>query len=537
MGREEEIVKERVRKLEELRKLGHNPYAHKFDKKDSADALKKKYDKLAPDERTKDTAKIAGRIMTVRDMGNLVFSTMQDGTGKIQIVLQKGETPEKDMELFSKYIDSGDFIGVEGTIFKTRRGEVSIIAKKIEILTKSVLPLPEKWHGIVDEEERYRKRYLDMTVNPEVKKVFEIRAKLLEILRDFMKKHSFVEVETPLLQGCYGGACAKPFMTHCEAYNSALYLSIAPELYLKKALVGGFERVYEITKKFRNEGVDRMHNPEHMTIEWYQSYADYNDGMALFEEMMKDIAMKLNGTLEIEYQGQKINLGKWRKLPLLDAIKEYLKEDVTKVKTDAEAKAIAKKHGIEKLDEVTKLNLPDELMKTFRDKIIQPTFLTDYPIEMCPLAKPSQKDLTKAEIFQPIIAGMEIARAYSELNDPHLQEQSFLEQESERTKGNKEAMPTDMDFVTALSHGMPPACGVGIGIERLIMLFANQNTIRNVIMFPFMKPEMIKKDIQENKIVEKEEAKFDAPKKVVKKEIEASKKLGSLGKEKKGKKK
>jgi lysyl-tRNA synthetase class 2 len=231
--------------------------------------------------------------------------------------------------------------------------------------------------------------------------------------------------------------------------------------------------------------------------------------MNLFEEMMKDIAMAVYGKTEIEYQGNKINLAKWKRLPLLDAIKEYLKEDVTKIKTDAEAKTMAKKHGIEKLDEITKLNIADELMKLFRDKIIQPTFLTDYPLEMCPLAKPSQKDPTKAEIFQPIVAGMELARAYSELNDPQLQESHFKEQEDEREKGNKEAMPTDMDFVTALSHGMPPACGVGVGIERLIMLFGNQTTIRNVIMFPFMKTEMIKKDIKEVEIVEKAEKKVE----------------------------
>ncbi len=509
MGREDQIVQERVKKLEELRKLGINPYAHRFDKKDNSAMLREKYAKLKEDERTKDSAKIAGRVMTIRDMGNLAFSTIQDGSGKIQIVLQKGETPEKIMEFFSKFIDAGDFIGVEGTIFKTRRGEISILAKKIELLTKSVLSLPEKWHGIVDEEERFRKRYLDMTVSPDTRKIFEARAKIIEILRDFMKKHEFIEVETPLLQGCYGGACAKPFMTHSEAYNSALYLSIAPELYLKKALVGGFERVYEITKKFRNEGADRMHNPEHMTIEWYQGYADYNDGMILFEELMKDIAIKLTGKTEIEYQGNKINFAKWKRLPLLDAIKEYLKEDVTKIKTDAEAKKIAQKHGIEKTEEITKTNLPDELMKLFRDKIIQPTFLVDYPIEMCPLAKPCQKDPTKAEIFQPIVAGMELARAYSELNDPHLQEKSFKEQEEERARGNKEAMPTDTDFITALSHGMPPACGCGIGIERLIMIFTNQTTIRNVIMFPFMKPEMIKKDEKEIEIVEKEEKKHE----------------------------
>lgn len=504
-GREEQIIQERIKKLNELRKLGINPYAHRFEKKNNSSDIKQKYSKLKEDERTKDSVKIAGRVMTIRDMGNLAFATIQDSTGNIQIVLQKGETPSKTVEFFSKFIDAGDFIGVEGAVFKTKRGEVSILVKNLEILTKSVLPLPEKWHGITDEEERYRKRYLDMAVNPSVRKVFEARAKIIEVLREFMKKNDFVEVETPLLQGVYGGAAAKPFKTHCDAYNSDLYLSIAPELYLKKALVGGFERVYEITKKFRNEGIDRMHNPEHMTIEWYQSYADYNDGMKLFEELMKDISKSLVGKTEIEYQGNKINLAKWEKLPLLDAIKKYLKEDISKIKTDSEAKKIAKKHGIEKTDEITKINLPDELMKLFRDKIVQPTFLIDYPIEMAPLAKPCQKDPAKAEVFQPIVAGLELARAYSELNDPYLQEASFKEQEEERKHGNKEAMPTDQDFITALSHGMPPACGVGIGIERLIMLFSNQTTIREVIMFPFMKPGAIKKDTEEVKMVEKEE--------------------------------
>jgi len=331
---------------------------------------------------------------------------------------------------FKKFIDSGDFIGIEGKIIKTKTKEISILVKKIELLSKAILPLPEKFHGLQDKEERYRKRYLDMTMNAEVRNVFVKRAEILSILREFMKKHEFVEIETPLLQTIYGGASAKPFETHCDAYNSNLYLSIAPELFLKKALIGGFDRVYEITKKFRNEGVDRQHNPEHMTIEWYQAYADYNDGMDLFEEMMKIVAKKLFGKLEFEYQGHKINLGKWERISLLDAIKKYLKEDISDVKTDADARRIAKKHGIDK--GVTKINLADELMKVFRHKLIQPTFLIDYPIELAPLAKPKRGDPTKAEIFQPFVGGIELARAYSELNDPELQLEHFEEQEKER---------------------------------------------------------------------------------------------------------
>ena len=286
MSREEQIIKERIRKISELRKQKIEPYGYKFDKKNSTVELQKKYEKLKDNDKTRDNVKIAGRVMTIRDMGNLAFAGLVDGTGKIQIVLQKGETSDKKFEFFSKFIDFGDIIGVSGIIFKTKRGELSILVKDLEILAKSRLPMPEKWHGLTDKEERYRKRYLDMIMNPEVKNVFLVRAKILEAMREFMAMHDFIEVETPLLQAVYGGAAAKPFKTHCDAFNSNLFLSIAPELYLKKALVGGFERVYEITKKFRNEGVDRQHNPEHMTIEWYQAYADYNDGMKLFEELI-----------------------------------------------------------------------------------------------------------------------------------------------------------------------------------------------------------------------------------------------------------
>jgi lysyl-tRNA synthetase class 2 len=487
MGRQDEIVRIRVEKINELIREDKEPYAYSFGKKNSARELQEKYAKLKAGERTKDKVKIAGRIMTVRDIGKLIFADLQDQGVKIQVQLQEGETEDEQVQFFKKYIDMGDNIGVEGKIIRTKRGELSVLADKIELLSKSLLPLPEKWHGLQDKEERYRKRYLDLIMNPAIKQIFETRARILKVLRKFMEKNNFIEIETPLLQGVYGGANAKPFKTHCDAFNSDMFLSIAPELYLKKALVGGFERVYEITKKFRNEGVDKMHNPEHMTIEWYQAYADYNDGMDLFEEMMKDIAKELTGGTIIEFQGNKIDLGKWERISLADAIKKHLNEDISKIKTDEDAKRTAKKHNIP-LEGITRGNIADELMKLFRDKLIQPTFLIDYPIELAPLAKPKRGDDSKAEVFQPFIGGMELARAYSELNDPALQEKHFEEQESEREKGNQEAMPTDQDFVNALEYGMPPACGVGIGIERLTMLFTDSTTIRDVIMFPFMKP-------------------------------------------------
>jgi len=485
MSREKQIIGERIRKVKELRENGIEPYGYKFDKKNNA--LECSTSKVGVKVKT------AGRIMIKRDLGRIGFANLRDEFGEVQIVLQEGETSDKIRTFFKKYVDSGDIIGVDGKIIKTKTGQISILVDKIEMLSKSIKPLPEKFHGLKDEEEKYRKRYLDLLLNPEVKNIFMTRNKMMSAMREFMEMHKFVEIETPLLQSIYGGAAATPFKTHCEAFDSEVYLSIAPELYLKKALVGGFDRVYEITKKFRNEGVDRSHNPEHMTIEWYQGYADYYDGMKMVEEFVKHLAKKVFGKYVFEYQGQKIDVSKWQTLTLNNAVKKYLKEDITKIKTTADAKKIAKKHGIDPAG-ITMGNIPDELMKLFRDKLIQPTFLIDYPIELAPLAKPKRGDPTKAEIFQPFIGGMEVARAYSELNDPVLQAEHFKEQEEERKEGNKEAMQTDTDFVNALEHGMPPACGVGFGIERLVMLFTNSTSIRDVLTFPFMKPEGVKKE-------------------------------------------
>jgi len=485
MAREDEIVKERIKKIQEMRKAKIEPYAYNFDKKADCLGLQEKFKKLANEE-FGDKTSVAGRVLSIRDIGKIAFVVLQDASGKIQVVVQEGETGKKEIELFKKYVDSGDFIGVSGKVFRTKRGELSVLTEKIEILSKATKPIPESFYGLKDEEERYRKRYLDLILNENIRNIFKTRAKMLEAMRDFMKQKGFLEVETPLLQSIYGGASAKPFKTHCDAFNSDVYLSIAPELYLKKAMVGGLGSVYEITKKFRNEGVDRSHNPEHMTIEWYQENASYEEGMKLFEEFIKFIAMKVFGNLVFEYNGHKIDLSKWERLTLEQAIKKYLNEDISKIKTDSDAKKIAKKYGIE--SNVTKNNLPDELMKLFREKLIQPTFLTDYPIGLAPLAKPKRGDPSKAEIFQPFIGGLEVGRAYSELSDPKIQEEHFKEQEKERKVGNEEAMPTDDDFVEALKYGLPPACGVGVGIERLVMLFTNSHSIRDVIMFPFMKP-------------------------------------------------
>ncbi|MEM4325991.1 MAG: lysine--tRNA ligase, partial [Candidatus Pacearchaeota archaeon] len=463
----------------ELKKIGINVYPNKFEKKESIkECLAKKIGRGEP---------TAGRVIAKRDIGGIIFSDLRDFSGEIQIVLNRQKIGEKDFSFFNDFIDIGDIIGIDGRLIKTKTGQKSILVKKTTIISKSTRPLPSKWYGLQDKEERYRKRYLDLIMNPHVRYVFEKRAKILKIMREFMEENDFIEVETPLLQSVYGGAMAKPFKTHIDAYDEDVFLSIAPELPLKKCLVGGFERVFEITKKFRNEGVDRNHNPEHMTLEWYQAYADYEEGMRLFEELMKRISKEIFGKFVFEYQGNRIDISKWTKITLADAIKKYLKEDVSKVKSDYDAKELAKKYNIDTKN-VSKSNIQDELMKLFREKLIQPTFLIDYPIEFSPLAKPKEKNKGVAEVFQPFVGGLELARGYSELNDPELQEENFRKQEEERKAGNMEAMPTDKDFITALEYGMPNACGVGIGIERVVMLFTDNSSIRDVILFPFMKP-------------------------------------------------
>jgi len=476
-------VEERRKKLEWFKKQGLNPYAYNFNQKHHAGTIVNNYSRYA-----KQPVSVAGRLMSIRGHGKLGFGDLVDGSGKIQLLVSTNHVSKKDFEVW-QHLDRGDIIGIEGVIDKTKRGEVTVLVKTIELLAKCVNPLPTSWFGVKDPEIKYRQRYLDLIINAESRNVFYLRSRMLSGIREFLEARGFIDTETPLLQSIYGGAHATPFKTHCKALDTELYLSIAPELYLKRYSVGGFERVYEITKKFRNEGIDKFHNPEHMTVEWYQCYADYNDGMDLVEELFRFIVKKLFGRTNITYQGRKIDFGKkWRRISILDAIKEYLNVDVRKIKTDAQARELASRHSIEPSG-ITKANIADELMKTFRHKLIQPTFLTDYPIALCPLAKPKRGDSSVAEIFQPFVGGMELARAYSELNDPEIQAKHFKEQEDERKRGNVEAMETDKDFVNALRFGLPPTCGVGIGIERMLMLLTDQPTIRDAIAFPIMRPE------------------------------------------------
>lgn len=488
MGRQDEIIKERLRKIKELRAIGVNPYPYKFEAKNYASDLQEKYSKLKKEEKTKDHVAIAGRLMAIRDLGKIAFCSLQDGTGKIQITFQDKETPQELFDFFKKYIDSGDIVGVEGIVFRTQRGELSVLVKNLVILSKSILPLPEKWHGLQDKEERYRKRYLDLIMSPEVKSVFEKREKILQSIRDFLKARRFTEVETPLLQPLYGGASARPFITELNSLKISLYLSISPEIYLKKLLVGGIDRVYTICKNFRNEGIDKWHNPEFTMMEIYQAYADYNDMMDMCEQLLSGLAKTVTGSTKVKYQEKEIDFkAPFKRIRMLDAIKEYCKIDV---KDEAAIRREAKSLGVEGTrDEMINIIFEEKV----QSQLIQPTFILDYPSSLCPLTKAHRKNKGEVERFELFVNGVEVANAYSELNDPLEQEEKLKEQIKVRGKEDKFeqhmwANELDTDFIEALNIGMPPAGGIGIGIDRLSLLLTDSPSIRDVILFPFMKP-------------------------------------------------
>ncbi|MFH1503681.1 MAG: lysine--tRNA ligase [Candidatus Diapherotrites archaeon] len=486
MGREEQIINERLRKLEELRKQGINPYPNKFEKKENL--------KECLDSKIGKKVKSAGRLMTKRDIGKITFANLIDGEGEIQIVLQESKTSDESRDFFKKYVDVGDFIGIEGKIFKTKTGQKSVLVKKIEMLSKSILPLPEKWHGLQDKEERYRKRYLDLIINPEVKEVFEKREKIIDTIRELLKKREFIEVETPTLQNIYGGASATPFTTHLNALDINLFLSVSPELYLKRLIVGGFDKVFTIGKNFRNEGIDAFHNPEFTMMEYYAAYQNYEYHIDFTEKLFNELKKKLNLKDTIEYQGKKINIKTpFKKIKFKDLVLEKTEIDIDKENNFEKLKKAIDNKKLKDVD-IRKCKhygaLLDELYKRIvRPSIIQPTFLTHYPVEMIALAKRNEKDPSKINSVQLLIDGAEIIKAYDELNDPLDQEARLKEQARLLHGGDNEAMPMDEDFVNALKIGMPPTAGYGLGIDRLIMILTNQPSIRDVILFPFMKPE------------------------------------------------
>jgi len=481
------LVQDRIKKLEEIRKLGIEPYPYSFKITSHASDILSKYSKLKSEEKTDDVHIVGGRIMSIREMGKISFGHIQDQTGRIQFLIRK-ETDENQYKLF-KLLDIGDIVGVEGKIFKTKTGEITIDVLKLTLLCKSLYPLPEKWHGIKDPEIKYRRRYLDLIMNQDSKNIFITRSKIIDAVREFLVARGFLEVDTPVLQPIYGGAAARPFKTHLNALDIDIYLRISDELYLKRLLVGGYEKVFEFAKDFRNEGIDRTHNPEFLQMECYQAYADYNDMMELTEDLFNFVAKKIIGKTKIVYQGHEIDLKKpWQRITMIDAIKKYAKIDVTKMK-DTELLEILEKNKIEMNVEKTRGNVIAAIFDKFvSEKIIQPTFIMDHPKETTPLCKIHRKNKDLVERFEPIIAGMEIGNAYSELNDPILQRRLLEEQAKQLRAGFSEAQPMDEDFVRAIEYGMPPTGGLGIGIDRMVMLFTNQPSIRDVILFPFMRP-------------------------------------------------
>ncbi len=487
MPRIDEINEQRKQKLERLRARGIDPYTHRYPHSHTAAQA---VEELKAQETGKTQAPVsaAGRITAMRKMGKASFLDIRDGTGKLQLFFQSTAFSGADQELFND-LDIGDFIGAEGTLMRTRSGEPTISVKKFTMLTKSLQPLPEKWHGLSDTETRYRQRYIDLIANSEVKQIFYTRSKIISAMRRFLDNRGFIEVETPMMQPSAGGALANPFVTHHNALDRDFFLRIAPELYLKRLIVGGFDKVYEIGRNFRNEGIDTEHNPEFTMMESYEAYSDYTDVMAMVEQMISSISQQVLGTMEIKYVNDTINLAPpWKRITLRDAIKEYSGIDFVKFPT---ADGLREKMRSVMKDVDPQKNwakLVDELLKTFvRPKLIQPTFVHDYPVSMTPLAKNKPGEERVVERFQPYVGGLEMGNAYSELNDPILQRKRFEEQMKDRLGNDTEKWTIDEDFLTALEYGLPPTGGLGIGIDRLVMLLTNQTSIREVILFPQMK--------------------------------------------------
>jgi len=480
MGREEQIIEERIKKIDELKKEGIEVYPSKFDKKDSVDECLK--------SKIGSKIKTAGRLISKRDLGKISFSKLQDFSGQIQLVFQDKETPDKVFSFFKKYTDAGDFVGVDGEIIKTKTGEISILVKKLELLSKSILPLPEKFHGLQDEEERLRKRYLDIIMNPEVKELFVKKNKFWNTIRSFLTEKGFLEVETPVLETSAGGAAATPFKTHHNALNIDVYLRISMgELWQKKLMVAGYDKTFEIGRQFRNEGMDMEHLQDYTQMEFYWAYADYNDGMKLVEEMYKKVTKEVLGTLKFKTHDYEVDLGKeWKK---------YDYEKLIKDKTGIEIYKDDEKKIKKKLDElkveydkrVDKWRLVDILWKYCRKTLAGPGFLINQPVELAPLAKRNPENKKSVQQFQVIIAGTEMGNGYSELNDPLDQEERFKEQMKKKEKGDTESMEHDKGFVEALKYGMPPTCGFGVS-ERLFSYLVDK-PIRECVLFPLMKPE------------------------------------------------
>ena len=488
---ENQLIAERRAKLAEWRAAG-TAYPNDFQRENTAGKLDEFYGEKSREEleATPISVKVAGRIMLKRVMGKASFATIQDLSGRIQIFVSNDGVGEEVHKDFKRW-DIGDIVGCEGTLFKTKTGELTVQCQEIRLLSKALRPLPEKFHGLTDIQQKYRSRHLDLIMNEGSRFTFVARSRMIQSIRNYMTGHGFLEVETPMMHPIPGGAAAKPFVTHHNALDAELYLRIAPELYLKRLIVGGFPRVFEINRNFRNEGISTIHNPEFTMLEFYVAYADYQDLIILTEELFSRLAQDILGTTTIEYQGAQINLGSpWRRWSYHQAILEVNSLPPSVLTHRDEALAAAKQLGVEVSPKEPLVNILNDIFEeTVEPKLQQPTFITDYPIEISPLARRKDSDPSLTDRFELYIAGREIANAFSELNDPLDQRERFEAQAAQHAAGDEEAHRVDEDFLRALEYGMPPTAGEGIGIDRLVMLFTNQASIRDVVLFPQLRPE------------------------------------------------
>lgn len=480
----------RREKMSNLRDQGIDPFGQRFERTHTSQQLISEYDELTKEqlEENEVPVSLAGRIMTKRGKGKAGFAHVQDLTGQIQLYVRKDAIGEEQYEIFSS-VDIGDLVGVEGVLFKTKVGELSIKVKDFTLLTKALRPLPDKYHGLKDIEQRYRQRYLDLITNPESKQTFISRSRIIQSMRRYLDNHGYLEVETPMMHSIAGGAAARPFVTHHNALDMELYMRIAIELHLKRLIVGGLEKVYEIGRVFRNEGVSTRHNPEFTMIELYEAYADYKDIMALTENLIAHIAQEVLGTTKIQYGDQEVDLTpEWTRLHMVDAIKQYTGVDFWGETSVEEARALAKEHGVEITEHMQYGHIINEFFEQkVEEQLIQPTFIYGHPVEISPLAKKNAEDPRFTDRFELFIVAREHANAFTELNDPIDQRERFEAQLKEKEQGNDEAHEMDDDFIEALEYGMPPTGGLGIGIDRLVMLLTNAPSIRDVLLFPHMR--------------------------------------------------
>lgn len=492
MSNDNQTLQQRREKADSLAEMGVNLYSNSFQPANDIQELLPKGNDIAPqgDDDTRFTYSIAGRIMSMRKFGKAAFFHMVDDSGRIQIYVKKDLVGDEQFALFKKW-DIGDIVGIEGKLFRTKKGELSLKADTLTMISKSLRPLPEKWHGLTDVETRYRRRYVDLLVTPESRETFKKRVEIIRLIREYLTNRGFMEVETPMMQAVPGGAVAKPFKTHHNALSMDLYLRVAPELYLKRLLVGGFEKIFEINRSFRNEGLSTRHNPEFTMLEFYQAYATYHDLMDLTEELVSWLCQEVNDTMEISYQGQAINLAPpWDRYTMDEALIKVGKLDADILADDDAVIALAKEKGIKLEEQAGAGKAKTELFELLvEEQLINPTFITSYPTEVSPLARRNEDDPTVTDRFELFITGREIANAFSELNDPVDQKQRFEKQIAERGDDEEIHPEMDEDFIRALEYGMPAAAGEGIGIDRLVMLLTDSASIRDVILFPHLKAE------------------------------------------------